>query len=136
MSEKLERITELHQAIKDVEERQKATYNRTIHITSRIVGNALEVSYSTLVNLFAIPGRIPQNNMEAAQIRETVIHRAVDHARQAVASVYIPEVKKHLVNGEFNFEIMPTTEKWHCDPVRSSYQSSTVHFRYKVYFKF
>lgn len=140
MQEQVDRITALNQAISDHSWKQRAAYNRTIFMEGRVIGtNTLEVNYSTLINLYNHPSYRPQNRQEEISAREIVIKRAVDQARQALMNVYLPELKEKAderLNETLAFKVHPASEKWHCEPVRASYNDSVVQFRYKVYLHF
>jgi hypothetical protein len=140
MQEKVDRITAVNQAISDHSWKERSQYNRTIFLEGRVVGtNTLEVNYSTLINLYNHPSYRPANRNEEISARELIVKRAVDQARQAITKLYLPEIKERTegnLNESVGFKVHPASEKWHCEPVRASYNDSVVQFRYKVFFHF
>jgi hypothetical protein len=140
MQEKVDKLTAVNQAISDHSWKERSKYNRTVYMEARVVGtNVLEVNYSTLVNLYNHPSYRPQNRQEEISARELVVKRAVDHARQTIKTVYLPEIKERVnesLTTKVDFVVHSASEKWHCEPVRASYNDSVVQFRYKVYLQF
>jgi hypothetical protein len=139
MSQDLRKIEAVHQAARNFDEEYSSRYNKTIWISTRLQGEALEVSFSTLVNPFQQGAmNIPANRMEERAVREKIIFRTVDLARQTIAE-FLEEVSNRAaldLDSKIKFRIFENSEKFHVEPVRAAYNNSLMQFRYKAYFQF
>jgi hypothetical protein len=139
MPQDLRKIEAVHQAARDFDEEYSSRYNKTIWISTRLQGEALEVSFSTLVNPFQQGAiNVPANRMEERAVREKIIYRTVDLARQTVGE-FLEEVASRAeqnLGTKLRFRIFENSEKFHVEPVRAAYNNSLMQFRYKAYFQF
>lgn len=140
MKEQDDRIRAVNQALEDYERKARSKYNRTVYLRGRLVANnALKVEFSTALQLHAHPHFIPRTPQEKDEVKQLVIRKAVEQARQMTANDLIPAVKadaEELLGETLTFDILDGSEKWYVEKVTQFNRSEMAHFQYHATFLF